>query len=149
MCLQTVRQHMCRHCRSEWTQADILELCPEGDKIISKHGYCAPVQRLLEMGGHHVSLGQIMNPPHQQQQQQLHNGGGHIYPLLRTPSIPNATVGMGPRVLEDMCEDCKDKHYRDWAVEARARQAQQQQQQAQQQAQHGHSHLSGVCPYRR
>ncbi|KAK0392569.1 hypothetical protein NLU13_2064 [Sarocladium strictum] len=151
MCVQTFRRHMCRHCRSEWTAADFLELCPEGDKCVLKHGYCAPVVQILGESGHHVSIGRSILPPpppqqHQQQQQQ-HNvvvPPSHAYPLHQRNPSESADMG-GPGILEDMCEDCKEKHYREWAIEARVRQEQQlQQQQQQQQQQQAQQHMNSV-----
>jgi hypothetical protein len=88
MCVQTIRPHHCRHCPAEWTHPDDLELCPEGERFVLKHGWCAPIMKLLEEGGHHVSVGR---------------------------AIVN-------RYLEDMCDDCKEKHFREWELEARSRQ---------------------------
>ncbi|KAH8179799.1 hypothetical protein LIA77_01318 [Sarocladium implicatum] len=138
MCVQTVRRHVCRHCFAEWTHADGLELCPEGDKIVLKHGYCAPVVEILERQGHHVSVGRVVlfAGYHDQQQQQQQQGTPqyHHHPHLQhhqqqqqqqTNGINAVQGGVGESgggMMEDMCEDCKEKHFRQWEVEMREKQ---------------------------
>ena len=59
MCLRNIRPHRCRHCPAVWTHTEGLELCPEGDKLVLLHGYCAPIAKLLDDASHHVSHQQL------------------------------------------------------------------------------------------
>lgn len=92
MCIANFRWHKCRHCHICWLHSDGFDYCPEGDKLVTKHGPYAPFDALAGDVGHRVS------------------------PL--TPPTPEVRVSSSA-YLEDMCDQCKGKHMREWEAETR------------------------------